>query len=111
MNTAAKAVAASHSEYESVLGGLVSRRHFSVLLLALAVFFSGFAVIYTKDWQRRLYIESQTLSAQANQMQTEWGKLLLEQSTWSMQARIEAIATKKLDMELPAAKQVIMVQE
>lgn len=111
MNTAARAIADSNIEHDSVLGGLVSKRHFAIMLLAVAVFISGFAVIYAKDWQRRLYIQTQNVAAQANQMQTEWGKLLLEQSTWSMQARVEKIATNKLNMVVPTAKQIVMVQE
>ena len=111
MNTAARAIAESNVEHESLLGGLVSRQHVTILLLAVAVFFSGFAVIYAKDWQRRLYIQTQNIAAQSNQLQTEWGKLLLEQSTWSMQARIEGIATNKLNMVVPTAKQIVMVQE
>lgn len=111
MNTAAKAIVASNVEHDSVLGGLVSRRHFTILLLAVSVFVSGFAVIYAKDWQRRLYIQTQNVTAQSNQLQTEWGKLLLEQSTLSMQARVETIATNKLNMVVPTAKQIVMVQE
>lgn len=111
MNTAARALAESNVEHDTVFAGLFSKRHFSIMLLALAVFMSGFMVIYSKDYQRRLYIESQSLNAQANQMQTEWGKLLLEQSTWAMQARVEHIATTKLNMVVPSAKSVVMVQE
>jgi cell division protein FtsL len=111
VNTAAKAAFESHHEHESLLGGLFTRSHFTIVLLALMVFVSGFSVIYAKDWQRRLYIQSQNTTAQANQLQTEWGKLLLEQSTWSMQARVESIASHKLDMVMPAAKQIVMVQE
>jgi cell division protein FtsL len=44
-------------------------------------------------------------------MQTEWGQLLLEQSAWSMQARIERVANVKLNMQLPTAKSVVMIQE
>jgi cell division protein FtsL len=111
MNTAARALAQSNLEHDSIFAGLFAKRHVGIILLALAVFFSGFAVIYTNDYQRRLYIQTQSLNAQANQMQTEWGKLLLEQSTWSMQARIEQIAATKLDMVLPSAQSIVMVQE
>lgn len=111
MNTAARAINESKLEHHRLLAGLFSRQHFMVMVLALAVFVSGFAVIYTKDYQRRLYIKSQNLSAQANQMQTQWGKLLLEQSAWSMQARVEHIASTQLNMVVPAAKSIVMVAE
>lgn len=111
MNTAAKALTQSGLERATLLAGLVSRRHLLVIVLALAVFVTGFAVVYVQDWQRRLFVETQTLVTKQNHMQTQWGKLLLEQSTWSMQARIERVAATKLDMHLPASKAIVMVQE
>jgi cell division protein FtsL len=111
MNTAAKAITQSSREHDAFFAGLVTREHVTLLLLALAVFISSFAVIYTKNCQRNLYIQSQSFSAAANQMQTNWGKLLLEQSAWSQQSRIESIATQKLDMVLPKPRAIVMVQE
>jgi len=111
MNTAARALAQSGIERTTLLAGLVARRHVAVLLLALAVFLTGFGVVCVQDWQRRLFVESQILVAEQNQMQTQWGKLLLEQSTWAMQARIERIATTKLGMQVPNSKSIIMVRE
>lgn len=111
MNTAARAVAQSQLEINSMLAGLISRRHVLVILLALAVFVSGFSVIVTKNKQRRLFIESQQLSAQAEQMQVTWGKLLLEQGTLARQGRIERIAANKLNMVVPNARSIVMVQE
>ncbi len=110
MNIAARALEQSSLERQTLLAGLVSRRHHYVLLLALAVFLSGFMVIYVKDWQRRLLADSQALTTQQNQMETNWGKLLLEQSAWTMQARIERIATTQLNMVVPDPKSIIMVQ-
>lgn len=111
MNTAAKTIARSNIEHESLFGGLFLREHLTIMLLAICVFVSGFAVVYSKDYQRRLYIETQNITLHTNQLQTEWGKLLLEQSAWSMQARIERIASSKLNMMVPSAKSIVMVPE
>ena len=111
MNTAAKAIAEQGIEIDSVLGGLISRRHFYVIVLAFTVFFTGFGVVFMKNKQRELFVQTQKLTNQANNMQTTWGRLLLEQSTFAMQARIERIATDKLNMQMPAAKNIIMVKE
>jgi cell division protein FtsL len=111
MNTAAKALAQSAMERSSLMAGLLPRRYLLSGLLALGVFFSGLSVIYMQDYQRRFFIESQALVSTQNQMQTEWGQLLLEQSAWSMQARIERVANVKLKMQLPSAKSVVMIQE
>lgn len=111
MNTAAKNIAQQGIEVNSIFAGLISRRHFHVIILALAVFFTGFGVVFMKNKQRGLFIETQQLASQANKMQMTWGKLLLEQSTFAMQARIERIATDKLNMKMPAAKNIVMVKE
>ena len=111
MNTAARALTQSGLERGTLLAGLVLRRHLVVILLALAVFITGFGVVCIQDWQRRLFVKSQILVTERNQMQTQWGKLLLEQSAWSMQARIERVATTKLNMQLPNSKAIVMVQE
>jgi cell division protein FtsL len=110
MNVAAKALAQTGLERHTLLAGLVSRRHLSVVLLAILVFITSFAVIYVKDYQRRLYAETQSLIAQNNQIETDWGKLLLEQSTWTMQSRIERIAATQLNMVTLNPKDIIMVQ-
>ncbi len=110
MNIAARALERSTLEQHTLFAGLVSRRHFYVILLAVVVFISGFLVIYVKDCQRRLFVESQSLTQQENKMETDWGKLLLEQSAWTMQSRVERIATTQLNMNMPDPKSILMVQ-
>ena len=110
MNIAARALEQSSLERHTLLSGLISRRHFYVIILALAVFLSGFMVIYVKDWQRRLLMESQTLTYQEDQMHTDSGKLMLEQSAWTTQSRIERIATTQLNMVTLDPKSIVMVK-
>jgi cell division protein FtsL len=113
MNTTARA--AAQSEYNSilgsnVLGGLLAGSQMRVILLGFAVFLSCIAVVYIKDINRRLSVQSQMISSQANALKTEGDKMLLEQSAWSMQARIERIATNDLNMQLPSPDAVVMVR-
>ena len=42
-------------------------------------------------------------------MDVEWGQLQLEQGTWGTHARIERIATRELNMRLPAENRVEVV--
>ena len=42
--------------------------------------------------------------------QAEWGRLVLEQSTWTAYSRIERIATEQLGMKVPEPSDVILVQ-
>lgn len=80
------------------------------LLLAIIVLLSGLAVIYLADINRRLAISAEEVMNTQNQLHLEWGKLLLEQSTWSTQARIQNIAVQQLGMQTPTSGQTVMVK-
>jgi len=41
--------------------------------------------------------------------QAEWGRLILEQSTWTAASRIENLASEQLKMRVPSADEVRMV--
>ena len=59
------------------------------------------AVIDARHQNRVLFAQLQQLRQHRDQMNIEWGQLLLEQSTWSTHAYIEQSATQKLGMEMP----------
>ncbi|MGH8373046.1 MAG: cell division protein FtsL [Gammaproteobacteria bacterium] len=77
-------------------------------LLLLAVLLSAFAVIDARHENRVLFAQLQQLRQQRDALNVEWGQLLLEQSTWSTHARIEQMATQKLDMELPEHVEIVV---
>jgi len=60
-------------------------------LFAVLVVLSALSVVYTKDLNRRLFIQYQGLQTAANQNHTNWSRLLLAQSTWDNQARVQRI--------------------
>jgi cell division protein FtsL len=74
-----------------------------VILLA-AVFGSAIGLVYTTLQSRHLFNELQQQQKEQDQLQVEWGQLLLEQSTWSGELRIERIASEKLKMVRPDIK-------
>lgn len=80
-----------------------------VALLIAAVFLSALAVIDARHENRVQFAQLQQLRHQRDQINIEWGQLLLEQSTWSTHARVEQIATQKLDMEMPKHPEVVVV--
>lgn len=81
-----------------------------VLLLAVVVMLSALAVVYVADLNRRLFIEWQDTQGAQEALRIEWGKLLLEESTWSTQGRIGEIAKNNLGMQLPTANQVSIIK-
>jgi len=79
-----------------------------VLLLVLLVV-SAQAVIY-ESYQARGYINYlYQLEKDRNDMQVEWGQLLLEQSAWGSLSRVESTVTEQLNMFVPPAEQIILV--
>jgi cell division protein FtsL len=70
-------------------------------LLAVAVTASALAVVYSQHRARSLFVELQRLERERAELDTEWGRLELEQSTWATHGRIERIARERLDMRLP----------
>nr|WP_314876589.1 cell division protein FtsL [uncultured Pseudomonas sp.] len=80
-----------------------------MLLLFIAVLVSAVAVSYSAHWNRQLL---NTLFGELNERdkaQAEWGRLILEQSTWTAHSRIESLASEQLKMRVPAADEVRMV--
>jgi cell division protein FtsL len=80
-----------------------------VVLLAL-VLLSALAVSWTVHESRRLTNKVQQLQSEQDRLQTEWGQLLLEHSTWGSYARVERMAREKLAMQLPQGEQKVLVK-
>lgn len=72
---------------------------FSVLIFT--VFLSAMGVVYIKDLNRRLFVQYQGLQQEQQQYNIKWGKLLLEESAWSTQSRVQHLARHDLQMVLP----------
>ena len=86
------------------------RAHFSVYLLTFLVLASAIAVIYTKHIGRTEFIVLQKLEKQRDQLNEEWGRLLLEEGTWAGPGRIERQAYLRLDMIVPTADMLVVVK-
>ena len=81
-----------------------------ILLLGVFVFISALAVVWVKDQYRQRYIQLQAAYQERDHLQTVWGQLLLEESTWAQYQRIEKIATGSLGMIVPVAKDIRIVE-
>lgn len=111
MNTIVRALPHRQAAMRTQNKSAVARQWLQALVLFFAVFMSAIAVVYVKDLYRRLFIQEQNLQTAENQLIVEHDKLLLEQSTWSTQARVQSIAEQRLNMEVPKSSAVVMVQE
>ncbi|NOT20087.1 MAG: cell division protein FtsL [Sideroxydans sp.] len=63
-------------------------------------------VVTSQHKARKLFIELQNEKERAQQMEVEWGKLQIEQSTLAMPARVEKLARQQLQMQIPPSEQI-----
>ena len=69
--------------------------------LLLLVLVSAFAAIYSTHACRALYTQLQVLESSQWYLQEDYGRLLLEQSTWASHYRVEKVARGELGMAAP----------
>ena len=79
-------------------------------VLVVLILTSALAVSWTVHETRRLTSRAQQLQAEQDHLQTEWGQLLLEHSTWGSYTRVERLAREKLNMQLPEGGQKVLVK-
>lgn len=78
--------------------------------LVLLVLGSAMLVIHSAYEYRRLFNQHQILISRGDDLQVEWGQLLLEESAWSANNRVERLAEKKLNMKIPEPKEIEIVR-
>ena len=80
----------------------------NLLLLAVLI---GCAVslVTSRHQARKLFVELEREQSRSRAWEVEYGQLQLEQSTWSMPARVEKIAREQLHMQVPGAGRVEVV--
>ena len=67
----------------------------------LLVLLSAFAVIHSTHACRDLYTQLQVLESRHWHLQEDYGRLLLEESTWASHHRVEKVARGELSMAEP----------
>ena len=110
MNTATRVFDARGFRMNATDVWQISRHGLVIAILSLMLIISAFGVIYLKDLNRRLFIHYQNAQQTEQNYTVQYSKLLLEQSAWSTQARVQRIAQTKLNMIVPSAKNVVMVE-
>lgn len=80
-----------------------------VLLLALSIVSSAISVVWGKHQARTMFIQLQSLHAERDALDIEWGQLKLEQSAWATHGRVEQTARVGLDMVIPRPDEVRIV--
>jgi cell division protein FtsL len=80
----------------------------NAILLGILVL-CAWSVVTSQHVSRQLYSNLEHEQKSAQQLQVEYGQLLLEQSTWGAHALIEKTAALRLAMQTPDQRQVQVV--
>lgn len=110
MNAAARAINQSNFFTGQLLKMRLSKQLCLLLTVLFAVLVTALAIVYTTNEYRMSFIELQRLEQQTNQLQLQWGQLLLEQASLATPARVEQLAREKLKMRLPAEKEIFVLR-
>lgn len=89
----------------------LSPKILAISLAALWVVALGSAAgaIYSKHRARELFVTLERLNNQRDTLEVEWGQLQLEQSAWSTHAFVERVASTKLRMATPPARDIELI--
>lgn len=68
------------------------------ILLAMVLITCALSLINAQYQARRLFIELERAQSLSKQYELQWAQLKLDQSTYGKHARIEATASKELNM-------------
>lgn len=79
------------------------------ILLLLILIGCALSVVTTQHKARKFFSALQNEKEQSKQIDTEWGQLQLELSTWATHARVENVASKSLRMRVPETSRVRIV--
>jgi len=84
----------------------------SVLIGALAlVVVSACGMVYVRHQHRLAFVELQKLLHHRDQLNTQWGQLLLEQSTFSFHHYVNTTASERLGMFAPPPEDIAVIDE
>jgi cell division protein FtsL len=111
MNAAARMFNQGSLSRGWALSFLMARTQISTIILVLAVLTSALSIVYVTNLSRSMHAGLQQAVAERDQYHVQWGQLLLEKSTWMMQAREQQVAEDKFDMKFPDSKSVVIVDE
>jgi cell division protein FtsL len=82
-----------------------------VLALAVSVVGSGIWIVNVEHRSRQLFIETERLNRERDQLQVDWGRLQIEQGMYATHSRIEALVRQRLQLTVPNDDQLVVVVE
>ena len=80
-------------------------------LLTVASIATSIACVYARHESRKLFTQLQHLTDERDALEVEWGRLQIEQSTWSTHSRVEEQARLKMQMRNPEPAEIRVISQ
>ena len=80
------------------------------IILFVLIIICALSVVTSQHKARKLFIGLQQEKDRSQQMDVDWDRLQLEQSTLALPTRVDKIATNQLQMQMPQSKQIQFVR-
>ncbi|MCY4531704.1 MAG: cell division protein FtsL [Gammaproteobacteria bacterium] len=84
---------------------------FATVVLFILTILSAFGVVSASHETRNMYRELQVLQKERDDIESEYGQLLLEQSAWANNTRVDQIAREELQMVIPKVEEIIVLRD
>jgi len=81
------------------------------ICLAFAVIATAITCVYARHESRKQFSLLQQLIVQRDALEVDWGRLQIEQSTWSTHSRVERLARRKMRMRNPSPEEIMVVHQ
>ena len=78
--------------------------------LVIAVFGSALSTVLIRYENRQVFLEVRDAEIQRDRLNDEWGKLQLEQATWSLHSQIAFEARQNLGMVPPDPQDTVVLR-
>jgi cell division protein FtsL len=88
----------------------MSLRNLILLIVVLGTIASAIGVTWARHLHRQAYIELTTLERGRDELNIEFGRLQIEQATWSEANRIEQVAGTRIGMKFPEDADIVVLQ-
>lgn len=81
-----------------------------ITVLVVANLVVALAVVHARHQHRVLFVELNQLDKARDELDIDFGRLQLEQATWSESNRIDQVARDRLGMKFPEGEEIVVIR-
>ena len=82
----------------------------ALLMLLVADVVSALAIVGARQEHRTLFVQATRLEKARDDLNIQFGRLQLEQATWSEANRIDQVARDRLGMKFPEGADIVVIR-